>query len=292
MDFLGSLDIIPTAPAAPAAGALRLARRNLAGRQVLGSVAPDGRTTIYQQKVGNFYTGWFQAHGNAASGFTLFGLASFGLVGTQTVRNWANTSRYSRMAWWSTQTAATAGLLAACYGSTLIYSIGNGSGEGGFAFSARFGTPQAVTGSRMFVGFTNTNAAPTNVEPSTLTNCFGVGHGASDTSLMLYYGGSAAQTPINLNTLSGTSNFPANTAAVDPYELNLTCLPGDQNVRWEVINLRTGTSVSGTITNTTPGTTLPLNSAGLTYRFWRTNNATAAACGLDISTFAIEKEAF
>lgn len=109
---------------------------------------------------------------------------------------------------------------------------------------------------------------------------------------MLYYGGSTAQTPINLNTLSGTSNFAANTAAVDPYELNLTCLPGDQNVSWEVINLRTGTSVSGTITNTTPGTTLPLNSAGLTYRFWRTNNASAVACGLDISTFAIEKEAF
>ena len=285
-------DVIATSPAAPATGRLRPVRNSVGGRQMLGVLAPVGRVTTLQQHLARGYTAWFRPHGQAASGFTLTGMASFALVGTQTVRSVATTSRFSRMLRWSTVSAATAGSFAAIYGPSLLYTIGNGAGDGGFHFVATFGSSDAVTvsGARMFVGFQNSAGAPTNVEPSTLTNCIGIGHGAADTAMMLYYGGSAAQAPINLNTASGTSDFPANTLSIDPYELSLFASSADQNVGWRVENLRTGTVVQGTIANSTPGVTLPANTAFLTYRFQRTNNATALAVGIDIMSFSIERE--
>jgi hypothetical protein len=120
-------------------------------------------------------------------------------------------------------------------------------------------------------------AAPTNVQPSTLTNCIGVGQGASDTNLFIYYGGSAAQTPIDL-----TSTFPTGTSNTDLYELTLFAPPTSNNtVYYQVRRLNTGDVATGTLTGTA-GTVLPLNTTVIGYRAWRTNNATATAVNLAI----------
>ncbi len=158
---------------------------------------------------------------------------------------------------------------------------------GGFELIVRFGTSDAATvaGARQFTGMTSSAAAPSNVEPSGLTNCVGVGHGSANSNLFIYHGGSAAQTPINLG-----ADFPANTLSVDLYELTLFAPPNVTNVvHYRVERLNTNHVAEGTLTGTA-GTVLPLNTALLAYRAWRTNNATALAVALDISTMSIEKD--
>ena len=183
--------------------------------------------------------------------------------------------------------SAIAGNLSGHYLTVAQVTVGDGT-NGGFYKICRFGTSDAATvaGARMFVGVSSTTSAPTNVEPSTLTNSIGVGHGASDTNLKIYYGGSAAQTPIDLG-----SNFPANTLSTDVYELALFAPASSNNtVYYEVNRINTGDVATGTLTGTA-GTVLPSSSTLLAYqRAWRCNNATAKAVGLDIMSDYIETD--
>ena len=211
-------------------------------------------------------------------------------LGTATARTLAATNRFTRMARMGYVSVATAPGFAGHYNNATnmnLVTIGNGAGEGGFHLVSRFGCsdPATVAGARQFAGLSNPTAAPTNVEPSTLINTIGVGHGAADTNLKLYYGGSAAQAPIDLG-----ANFPANTLSVDMYELALFASPNNQDVGYRVENLRTGSVAEGVIPNTTPGTTLPLNTAFMGWRIWRCNNATALACAVDVVAFSVETD--
>jgi len=185
--------------------------------------------------------------------------------------------------------SATAGNLAGPYLAVAQVTIGDGSGNGGFYKLCRFGCSDAATvaGARQFVGVSSTTAAPTNVEPSTLTNCIGVGHGAADTNLKIFYGGSAAQTPIDLG-----SSFPINTVNTDAYELALFSPPGaDNSVYYEVTRINTGDIATGVITGDTSGVALPAPLTLLGYGYhWRCNLATGVAVGLDIMSDYIETD--
>jgi hypothetical protein len=167
-------------------------------------------------------------------------------------------------------------------------TVGDGSGNGGFYKICRFGISDAaaVSGARMFCGVSSSTSAPTNVEPSTLTNSIGMGHGASDTTMHIYYGGSAAQTPIDLG-----SNFPSNTRSTDAYELALFAPSNSNNtVYYEVTRINTGNVATGTLTGTA-GTALPASTTLLSYqRIWRANNATALAVAYDIMSDYIETD--
>jgi hypothetical protein len=130
----------------------------------------------------------------------------------------------------------------------------------------------------------NSTAAPTNVEPSTLNQSIGVGFGAADTTLRLYYGGTAAQAPIDLGVA-----FPAKTANVDMYELALFSPPGvAQTCHWQVSRLNTGDVAQGTLTGN--AAVLPTAATFLTFNSWITNNATAAAVGLDFGSVYLEQD--
>ena len=165
------------------------------------------------------------------------------------------------------------------------FTVGGASGLGGFTYIVRFGISDAaaVAGARMFMGM-RTATTPTNVEPNTLTQCIGIGHGASDTNMQLYYGGSAAQTPIDLGV-----NFPANTLSVDVYELALFSSPSSGDVNYEITRLNTGGVATGKITNS-DATVLPTNTTLIGPWGYRTNNATALAVGLDVMSAYIETD--
>jgi len=118
-----------------------------------------------------------------------------------------------------------------------------------------------------------------------LTNSIGVGQGAADTNLKVYYGGSAAQTAIDLG-----ASFPTNTSNTDWYELTLFAPPTSNNtVYYQVIRLNTGDKSSGTLTGTA-GTVLPSNTTLLALRNWRTNNATASIVTLALGNMYIETD--
>jgi hypothetical protein len=184
-------------------------------------------------------------------------------------------------------TGSTAGNLAYINQTGNTFAIGSATSPayGGFYMTTKFGFSNVVATRRAFIGLSSNTATPTNVEPSTLTNCFGVGNGAANTNLFVYYGGSAAQTPINLG-----ASFPTNTAATDWYELTLFAPAAlDNTVYYQVTRLNTGDIASGTLTGTA-GTALPLNSTFLSYRAWTTNNATAATAILAFGGFYLETD--
>jgi hypothetical protein len=283
------LDLATTDPAAPAVDTVRLFRRKVGNRQMPAFIGPSGLDSTLQPFFARNKIGIWQPPGNANTVPAVFGFTAFTVVGTATARNIATTNFFNRMRRLGFVGAATAGSLAVArvaVGQITLGALDGTTPVGGFFKVVRFGISDAaaVAGARMFIGIAAV-AAPTNVEPSTLTNCIGVGHGAADTNLKLFFGGSAAQAPIDLG-----ANFPANTRNVDAYELVLFCAPGSTQVGWQVTRLNTGHVAEGVLTGAA-GTALPAASTLLSYsQNWRSNNATAAAVGFDIASDYIETD--
>ncbi len=273
---------------APSSGNLTVYTKAIAGRMMLKQVGPSGLATALQPFLARNKVGYWDPPGNATTVPGVFGYTAPTVQGTATARTIATTNLFNRMRRLGYVSSATAGNLAGQYLGVAQVTVGDGSGNGGFYKVCRFGCSDAATvaGARQFVGVSSATSAPTNVEPSTLTNSIGIGHGASDTTMKMYYGGTTAQTPIDLG-----SNFPANTLSTDVYELALFAPPNSNNtVYYEVTRLNTSNVATGTLTGTA-GTALPSSTTLLAYqRAWRCNNATAKAVGLDIMSDYIETD--
>jgi hypothetical protein len=283
-----TLDGQSSNPTAPAAGNLVVYSKALSGRMLLKQAGPSGLTTSLQPFLARNKIGYWASPGNATTVPGVFGYTAPTVGGTATARNVATTSMFTRTRRLGYVSSATAGSLSYQYVAVAQVTVGDGAGNGGFQKICRFGISDAaaVSGARMFCGVSSSVIAPTNVEPSTLTNSIGVGHGAADTTMHIYYGGSAAQTPIDLG-----ANFPANTRSTDLYDLALFAPPNSNNtVYYEVSRLNTGDVATGTLTGTA-GTAIPNATTLLSYqRIWRTNNATALAVGYDILSDYIETD--
>ncbi len=273
---------------APTAGDLTVYAKAIGGRMMLKQIGASGLSTALQPFLARNKVGYWDPPGNATTVPGVFGYTALTTTGTVTARTVATTNTFTLMRRLGLVSSATAGNLAVGRVAVAQVTLGDGAGNGGFYKICRFGCSDALTvaGARQFVGVSSSTSAPTNVEPSTLTNSIGVGHGAADTNLKMFYGGSAAQTPINLG-----ANFPANTLSTDVYELALFSPPNDNNhVYYEVTRINTGHVAAGTLTGTA-GTALPASSTLLVYQMaWRSNNATAKAVGLDIMSDYIETD--
>ena len=222
--------------------------------------------------------------GNATTVPGIFGILAPTITGfTATARNIDTTSIVTRTRRLGYATAATAGAVGHWGVNAYQFTVGNGSTLGGFTYVKRFAIADgaAVSDARMFIGMRN-SSTPSNVDPSTLTNCIGVGHNAAHTNLHLFYGGSVAQTPINLGV-----NFPITHGSVELYELALYASPANSNVSYRVTRLSTGHIATGTIINT-GSTVLPTATTLLAPWGYRTNNATGLAVALDVISLYME----
>lgn len=277
-------------PTIPPADTVKVFNRRVAGRNMIAQIGPSGLDTALQPLLARNKVGFWCPPGNATTVPGVFGFTAYNTTGTVTTRSITTTNLFTRMCRLGFVSGAGAGSL--CGARVIFAQITTGItfgsvGTGGFFKVIRFGSTDTVSTARQFVGISSSTAGPSNVEPSTLTNVIGVGCGAANSNLFLYFGGSSAQTPINLG-----ANFPANTASTDVYELALFCAPGVNNsVGWQVSRINTGDTVSGTLTAGTPGVQLPANTTLLTYaQSWRSNHTTAAAVGLDIFSDYIETD--
>ncbi len=278
----------PSNMTVPPAGTMRLYAKELAGRVLPRYIGPSGLDSFLQPIMARNKIGYWCPPGNSTVLPGVMGYTGPTTVGTTTTRNITTANQLTRMRRVGFVSSATAGSLASFRVAVAQITVGTGSGLGGFMKVTRFATSDnaTVSGARMFVGVSATTTAPSNVEPSTLLNCIGVGHGAADTNLKIYYGGSVAQTPIDLGV-----NFPANTLSADVYELALYASPNSSSlVSYEVTRLNTGDVATGDLTGTS-GTQLPAATTLMTYMWaYRTNNATALAVGLDIVSDYIETD--
>lgn len=289
-DAGGLQTTIASTDPAPAAGQANVYVKAVGGYTGLKWVGANLVDKLAQTCLGQDKIAWGTANGNSTTVMNWYNILAPTFVGTATARNWATTNLLTRTRRLGYVSAAAAGSLASMYFTVSQFSLGVPGTPpiGGFLMIARFGVSDAaaVSGARMFVGMSSAVAAPTNVEPSTLTNSVGVAQLSGSTNLQIVYGGSAAQTAIDLG-----ANFPAATLSTDLYELVLYANPAANNtVGYKVSRLNTSYVAEGTLTAGTPGTQLPANSTALCARAWRCNNATALAVGLDLISIYIQTD--
>jgi len=272
----------------PSSGNVGIFGRVVANRQMIGQIGPTGLSTALQPFLARNKIGYWAPPGNATTVPGVFGFTAPTVVGTATARNVATTNLATRMRRLGFVSSATAGSLAEARVAAAQFSCGSGSNDGsGFFYVIRWVPSDAATvsGERNFVGLTNSTAAATNVEPSTLTNAIGVAQLSTDaTQLYIVYGGSAAQTAIALGT-----NFPGATISTTAFELAIFAPSSVSNTYYyQVTNISTGNIATGTLTGNS--TQVPQNATLLAPRAWACNNATALAVGFDICSIYVETD--
>lgn len=278
----GALDFpLQADPDAPASGHLKMYATKIGGRMMPAVIGPSGRDTSLQCHIGGNKCAIWMPPGGATTVPGVFGMSALTASGTATSRTVAVTNILTRMSRLGYVSAATAGALSGAREAVAKYTIGAGTGLGGFFARIRFGTSDAayVAGARMFLGFSATTTAPTNVEPGTVANTFGLAQiSTSDNLCIVARDASSSITPIDLG-----SDFPANNNSI-AYELALFSPPGG-GVYWQVSRLNHAAEASGYLSSN-----LPASSTLLCLQTWRGNNATALAVGLDLCGIYIETD--
>ena len=277
-------------PAMPAANTVSIFGKSVAGGILPSYIGPSGLDSALQPFLARNKVGFWCPPGNATTVPAVFGFTAYSVIASPAARNVATTNMFTRMRRMGYTCATTPGAAASVRVAQAQITMGatvDSMKVGGFRKVIRFGTSDAATvaGARQFVGISSSLVGSSNVEPSTLLNTIGVGHGAYDSTLFIYYGGNTPQTPIPLGV-----KFPANTLSVDVYELALFCAPGGVTIGWQVIRLNTGDTASGTLTGAL-GTALPALTTLLSYSWnYRTNNTLSLPVGLDIFSDYIETD--
>lgn len=150
----------------------------------------------------------------------------------------------------SAATTNVAGLRA----SVQTHGFGNAAGMGGFYFNGVAGPATGVSNSnaRFFWGMTQSAAAPSDVDPSTMTLCFGIGYDDTDTNLQFMHNdGSGTCTKIDLG-----SNFPVPTSDRSSFWRLIMYAPSNtQQVYYKVIDMLDGDAYIGSVSTDLPAKT-------------------------------------
>lgn len=273
---------VVAAPDAPAAGGLKLFGRSIAGRILPAFIGPSGLDSSLQPYLARNKVAYAQPNGNSTT-VGLLGLA-LSATGTATGANVATTNLHTAMRGieYLVTTAATTAV--AGFRSTAAQFFRGSGITGGFTFICRFGPATGVSTStnRCFVGFTSATGAPTDVQPSSLTNMVGLGWDAADSNLQIMHNdGSGTATKIDLG-----GSFPVPTAdRTEVYELALFCPPGGSDIYYEVTDLVNGTVATGTISSDMPSSTTLLAPRG-----WMSVGGTSSVIGIALKSLYIETD--
>ena len=128
------------------------------------------------------------------------------------------------------------------------------------------GLGATVASHRFFGGWLSNNNAPTDVNPSTLTNIVGVGYDSGDTNLQFMHNdGSGAATKVDLG-----SGLPKPTVAeAAAYLIRITSNVAGQ-VSYFVENIITGNTATGSVSTNLP-------TVGLNWQSWQSAGGTSTA---------------
>lgn len=278
------LPLIAT-PAAPATDGLKLFGRKVGGRMMPAFMGPSGLDSSLQPSFARNKIGLFLPAGNGGAD------SQIGIVisstGTATAENVATTNlhNYMRRRSWRVTTASTTAV-AGIRGGALQWTVGGtAAGLGGFQMVWRWGpaTGVATATHRAFVGMRNITTAPTDVNPSTVTNICGMGYDAADANIQFIHNdGSGTATKIDL----GASFAKPNADLTSVYEIALFSPPGTtQTLHYEVTNLVSGAVATGTIT-----TDIPTTSTLLTPYSFMSVGGTSSVIGIATMGLYIESD--
>lgn len=247
-------------PSAPASGGLKLFGRDVGGRILPAIMGPSGLDTSLQPFFGRNMVSFARPNGNGTVLSTM--AITVSSQGTATAANVGTTNLHQsmkRLDYLVTTAAATA--VAGFRGNATQHWRGNAAGLGGFFMVCRWGPATGVSTStnRAFVGMRGSAAAPTDVEPSSLTNIIGMGWDAADSNVqMMHNDGTGTATKIDL----GASFAVPTVDRTAVFEIVLFCAPNGSTIFYEVTRLDTGAGASGSITTDIPGNTTLINPYG------------------------------
>lgn len=132
----------------------------------------------------------------------------------------------------------------------------------GFTFESRWGSASGAAAAatrRHFVGFTSVTAAGTDVNPSTIADCLGVGADAADTNLQFMH-----RTGSGTVVKSDTGIAKPTADATDMYDVQIVCAPGATTATMTLTRLSDGAAASYTTTTAIPASTTLLAPRGIT----------------------------
>lgn len=185
-------------------------------------------------------------------------------------------------------TTAGATVVAGYRMATVHLLRGNAAGVGGFFSRQLWGpaTGVATVTNRGFVGLAESIAAPTDVEPSTLINCVGMGWDSADTNMQIMHNdGVGVCTKVDLGV-----NFPVQTVdRTGWYAIDIWCAANEAKFNWKVINIVTGITITG---NTGVSTDIPLNTLYLSERGWMSAGGTSSVIGIAFGGLYFEHEGY
>lgn len=275
---------VVAAPAVPAAG-VNVAAQSVGGRIMLGSQGIAGGLYQFQPHIGRKKRAeWIPNPGDVT--ITQIGCFATSSGGTSTGRQPTSTNYFSALRRIGKVSGAIAGNVAGFQDNVGYHCWrGNGAGLGGFHLVIRFGVSDAVLvgTARMFAGLVSPLVAPSDVDPSTLTNIVGIGCNNGDTVMQLYMAGAAAQARVSLG-----ANFPVNTISTDAYELIVFCAPNGSAESYQVTRLNTGDVASGTIST---AANLLANTQFVSPVIYRSNGGAASAVSVDLMSMYLETDA-
>lgn len=191
-----------------------------------------------------------------ASGVAITATGTATAVSVGTGSNYSNKTRLEYLV-----TVAATTAVAGWRQATAKFFFGNTSGQGGFNYTCYFGnaTGASTTTNRCFVGMSSNVSAPTDVEPSTLTNMFGIGWDAADANIQFFNNdgtGTATKTD-----LGGSFTVPTTDRSVG-YKLTMSSVANSSVVSYTLTNLNTGATASGSVSSDLPANTVFLAGRG------------------------------
>jgi hypothetical protein len=283
IDANGNLTLaLDNNPPSPTTDTVTIFDMKVGGRNMLAIVGPAGVDNVLQTHIARNGVSWWSAAGNSTT-IIATGNQALTNTGTATAANIAVTNvqtRMKRLEYLVTTAAATA--VAGFRGAANQWWMGNAANSGGFHFICRFGpaTGVATASSRMFVGMTTATNAPTDVNPSTLTNMFGVGYDSTDTTLQFMHnaGGTATKLPLSGFTVPTSDR-------TSMYELAMFCAPTSTTLYYTVTDLSVNTTASGTVT-----TNLPAVNTLISPRGYCSAGGTSSVIGIALSSLYIETD--
>ena len=272
-------------PTAPAADGVKLFGRSVGGRAMPAFMGPSGLDSALQPHMGHNRVALMRAIGSSTV-LHVLGMLS-GTTGTATSAAVGTTNRHSRMARLEyLATTASTSAVVGFRGSSVQWTLGaSTAGDGGFHMVYRWApaTGVATATHRAFAGMRGNTAAPSDVEPSTLTSMCGMGWDAADTNIQFMHNdASGIATKIDLG-----ASFPVPTVdRTSVYEIALFAPPGTtQSLSYEVTDLVSDAVATGTVT-----TDLPATSQLLVPYNYMSVGGTSSVVGIAIMGLYIESD--
>lgn len=276
-------EIPESSPSTPAANTLTVFNRDVGGRQMLAMVGPSGLDSALQPTLARNAVCFVFPYGNATT--LSSNRMTLTATGTATAASVAVTNLHTMMKRLDyLVTAPTTSAVAGWRYNQACFALGNDAKIGGFHYVCRWGPATGVSTStnRAFVGMRGSTSAPTDVQPSSLTNIVGMAWDAADSNIQIMHNdGSGTATKVDLG-----GSFPVPTTdRAHVYEIVLFSAPNSGVVSYQVTDLVTDATTSGTIS-----TDLPSGSTLLTPLGYMSVGGTSSVIGAALMGLYIETD--